>query len=208
MDNNTNNLNTNAKKKFSFKLNCIDIIIIIALLCVVCAFMFRTPDGNTVKTVDGSVTNVDLSAIEYNETATFKLKVSSLQQASGNLVKVGDVLYNSETKAPIGVVKEVRVDPALAYVTLPTGEVVKRTIPNRVDIYFTIESSVYVDHTGIYLENYIFLCPNRDLGCYTENLDFVGNVQSVTMEKYNVIAEKPPVTEEITEEITNEQSQN
>lgn len=195
MDNNSNLTNNSGKKKFSLRFNCVDIIIVIALLAIICAFVFRTPSKVSDDSAD-SDSSVKINAVTYDETAVYTMKISSLQQASGNLIKVGDTLYSHETKGAVGKVTNVRVDPAILYVSLPDGQIVKRYTPDRVDIYLTLEATVHADKSGYYLEGYEFLCANKDMSCYTASLDFIGVVQNVALKDDKVIIELPEVLEE------------
>ncbi len=181
--------NFTKNKKHGFHFNCIDVLILIAVAAIICAFVFRAP--SYVSDADASeISPAKINTIVYNKNVEYIMKVSSLQQASGNLIKVGDVLYSYETSAPIGTVTDVRVDPAELYVSLPTGEIVKRNTPNRVDIYLTIKAPAHIDKTGHYLEGYIFVCANKEFYCYTPNLNFVGVVQTVNEVNEDLISEE------------------
>lgn len=188
-----------AKKKSIFRFNIIDIIIIVAVLAVACAFVFRTP-SNIANTNAGEFSAIKVSAIKYDKTIEYTLKIGSVQEASANLVKIGDYIYSHITEGPIGKVTGVRHNPAELYVSLPTGEIVKRQTPNRVDIYITVTAPAYVDKTGHYLEGYLFVCANKELYCYTQKLDFIGVVESVKDKRENVVSEEPPAIEPDTDE--------
>lgn len=155
-------------KKKAFRFNIIDVIVIIALLALAAAFVFR------------SVLSDNLKITMKSADIQYEFKSTSLQEESGDLLQPGDAIYDDETDKLVGTVQSVSTSPAELYVTLQTGEIVKRTSPGRIDLTVVIEAEGKTDETGVYLNGSMFIAPGKELHLYTKNLDFVGTVQDVS----------------------------
>jgi hypothetical protein len=156
----------NDNKK-TVRFNIVDVLIIIAVIAIACAFLFRNINTDKLNLSSNKI------KLEY------ELKVSSLQENSGEMLKVGEQLYNRNTDKPCGKITKIDVTPAELYVPLITGEIVKRYTPKRIDMRITVSTEGVVNDTGYYIDGYTFMAPSKELHVFTPKIDFIGVVQRI-----------------------------
>ena len=149
-------------KKIRF--NVIDSVIIIAILAVISALVVRELFGGSVleKNTDGTKVMVEMS-----------VKVSNIQEASQNYIKVGDIV-NNDNGEHVARIKKVDFTAAEGYYVTETGEIKKLDIPGRIDAYVMLESVGKVTDDSLYIGENTPVAVSQQFGIYTSRITASG----------------------------------
>lgn len=159
-DNNKNGL----FKKFNF----LDLFII---LVVVCAIIF-----SVVKFT--SATHSDF--VSGDDKITYVLKVKAIREISADAFHSEDGIYDSITDDQIGVIKNVEKKPAKEYINLADGSLTEqRDIPDKFDVYLTIECNGKISGDGYYLNGNQQVSNMSTLNIYTKFVKCSGQIISI-----------------------------
>ena len=126
------------------KLNVLDISIIFVI--IVFAFIFvgyrNTESENSVAA--GS-TNVSSKFV-------YEISIESLSETSREMLQVGDEVYDKISNTYIGKISELEIVEAQGLLETESGEVIRATVPGRIDVKMKIETEGTVKN-GEYLAN-------------------------------------------------------
>lgn len=109
---------TGNKKRF----NIIDAVLILAILAVCAGVFIRSGFVDKISARDES------GELEY------EFIINSIKLTSEQYFDEGTKLYSQTTGNEVGEIVSFYTRPAEAYIELPTGEIVKTTIPDRMDV--------------------------------------------------------------------------
>lgn len=128
------------KGKLFGKINIIDIAVVLIIVTAVCVTYFKF---NKSAHSDVSETN---SHIEY------VVKAKAVRDFSVNAVEKGDKVYDTENDVYLGTVKSTRTEQAKEFLTKSNGEIVYCDLPDKYNLYITIEADARVNNSGVYVD--------------------------------------------------------
>ncbi|MBQ9920997.1 MAG: DUF4330 family protein [Clostridia bacterium] len=153
------------KKRF----NIIDAVLILAVLAVFASVFIRS--GFAEKHSE----KVEGGMLEY------EFVINSLKQTSGKRFEVGDKFIMQGSELVVGEITEVSVtDRAEGYIELPTGEIVRTEIPDRIDIKGKAKVKGTVDSNGRCLMNgTMHIAAGKNIYAHTDDISFMFSIESV-----------------------------
>ncbi len=155
----------NEKGKLFGKINIIDLSVILILVLSVAAIVYKF--GFSAHKEAG-VTDTTLH---------YEFKIKAVRQMSVDCLKVGDEMTDWETGTPIGKIVDKRVEQAVEFVNMADGSLgVEQPIPNKFDVYLTIECDARVTEDGYYLNGTRQITHFEDLLIYNRDIDVNGTV--------------------------------
>jgi hypothetical protein len=110
------------------KFNIIDIIFIIVVVGLISVAFLKTSKYNVTKT------SSTMNKIEYS------LTVRGVRSYTKDAFKVGDTVFDTQTKVIIGTIKDIKVEDNEVYVESITGKLLKANIPGRYNVTLTIDT--------------------------------------------------------------------
>lgn len=124
------------------KLNAFDLAIL--LLILICIILML------VKFIPSKVENVsiDMTSNKF----TYTVLVEAVSETSGEMVKVGDSLYDKVSSTCIGEVTDVKVTPAMAVFEDTDGSIIRAEKPSKINLEMTVTTDGTVKN-GEYLAN-------------------------------------------------------
>lgn len=132
------------RRSKQMKFNLFDLLIIVAIVAFVALLATGVQLADLLGTAEQGM----------QARLTYTLTLSDVDQAYANSIKAGDTLYDTATKAVLGVVKQAPTSaphelPVLVSATDGTTAAVMRPVPGRVDVTMQITSdSVYREGVG------------------------------------------------------------
>ncbi len=120
------------------KISIIDIIVVVCI--VVLAF------GIYAKYTSDS----DATASSENTEIEFVYKVKGVRDYTVNALKKGGAMYDSETKEYVGEIVDVRTEDAVMEVSLVDGTYKQLIIPEKYDVYVTVQVDGKYNKLGYY----------------------------------------------------------
>lgn len=118
-------------KKILEKISIIDIVVVAALIfALICVYQ----KYNEV-VANSSVSDIN-SAINFEYTVKFQ----NVRSTSGEMLKVGDVVYDKVSGTQIGKISSVEVKPTSLQLEKITGEIINREFNERADVIVKIET--------------------------------------------------------------------
>lgn len=118
-------------KKILEKISIIDIVVVAALIfALICVYQ----KYNEV-VANSSVSDIN-SAINFEYTVKFQ----NVRSTSGEMLKVGDVVYDKVSGTQIGKISSVEVKPTSLQLEKITGEIINREFNERSDVIVKIET--------------------------------------------------------------------
>lgn len=110
------------------KFNLIDIAVLILILALVFATYLK------FAVYDHTKKDAEMSKIEYS------IKIPAVRQYTADAFKVGDTVYDSQTKLAIGIISNITTSNAITDVETRDGRVANTENPNRLDVVLTIQT--------------------------------------------------------------------
>lgn len=155
------------KTKKSYRVNVIDILILLLLALIICGtvyyFFFR--DG---------VKNDTAVAVEY------VIESDLVPDEFSNLIKKGDRLTCKNGTVSIGEVTAIEYKQSVyTYVDPDTGEQVDNPYPGHVDIYITVKSDAEIADNGYLIDGSIKIFVGTELGYRVPDYSGVGSCISL-----------------------------
>ena len=152
----------NTKKRF----NIIDVILILAIVAVVAGVIIRSGFA------DSFSEKMDEGNIEY------EFIINSIKATSDQYFDEGTVIYSQTTQKEIGKILTVTTRPAEAYIELPTGEIVKTVIPDRIDVIGTAVIKGNEDNDGrCMLDGTTHIAAGKNIYARTDDITFMFTVE-------------------------------
>lgn len=145
-------------KKIRF--NAIDFLILLAIVAAVFTVAYRSSLKDS------------LVAIRSNETIEYTLKINNVQRESFDMIDLEMPIFNQTDDKNLGIIVEKDAKPSETYVVLDSGEIVKTTTPDRVDIYLTVEAKGRVSDDGCMIGGNYFIAAGKYISAYTSKVSF------------------------------------
>lgn len=150
------------KKRF----NIIDVVLILALIAVVAGVAVRS--GFT----DKFSQKLDGGYIEYD------FIINSIKATSQERFEEGTKIYSQTTQNEIGEITSVEFRGAEAYIELPSGEIVKTVIPDRIDVIGKAKVKGNLDSDGrCMLEGTTHIAAGKNIFARTKDITFMFTVE-------------------------------
>jgi len=150
-----------------WKLNILDItLLFIILLCVV---LFYT---------NKSKATVEIETENQNAISKFSyvVLISGVSNTTGEVIKVGDELYDKATSSPMGKITNIKTSSAIGYLKTNSGDVLAKEIPGKLDIELTIETQGSVKDGEYYANNIIRILAGSSKQLKTKYVMFIGEI--------------------------------
>jgi len=181
----------NANKK---KFNIIDLVLILAVVAVIAGVAVRS--GFT----DKFSQKLDDGHIEY------EFIINSIKATSADRFESGTKIYSQTTQKEIGEILSVTTRSAEAYIELPSGEIVKTYIPDRIDVIGKAKVKGNLDSDGrCMLDGTTHIAAGKNIFARTSDITFMFTVEGVSfvhedeaenIQPENDVAAPAPVPEE------------
>lgn len=142
------------------KFNAIDFIILIVVIAAVLAIALRSGLKDS------------LVAMRSNETIVYTIKINNLQKESFEMLEIEDKLFSQKDDRYLGTIVGKNSRPAETYIILNNGEIVKTYIPDRLDIFLTIECVGRETDEGCMLGGSYFVASGKYIAGYTDTVTF------------------------------------
>lgn len=142
------------------KFNAIDFLILLFVIAAIVAVAFRSGLKDS------------LVAIRSNETIVYTLRINNLQAESFDMLELEDKLFSQKDDKPLGKIVGKSSRPAETYISLDTGKIVKTYIPERLDIFLTVECTGRVTEEGCMLGGNYFVASGKRISAYTDTVSF------------------------------------
>lgn len=123
------------------KLNIFDIVVIALIVCCIILVLFKFIPGNA---------NGDVS--EKTNKFSYVVRVEGISETSGDMIKVGDELFDKVSNSNIGKITEIRVEPSKGFFQDTDGTISKLEMPTKIDVELTVETDGKVVN-GEYIAN-------------------------------------------------------
>lgn len=147
-------------KNRKIKFNAIDFLIVLVILAAVLTIVLRSGLKNSVVAVNAK------EAIEYT------VRINNVQKASFDILEIGDELYNQNDEKLLGKIVGKDQRPAETYIALDSGAIAKTYIPDRIDIFLTVECPGKITDEGCMLRGSYFIAAGKYISAYTDKLAF------------------------------------
>ena len=145
-------------KKIRF--NSIDFLIIIAIIAAIFTVVYRSGLKNSI------------DAIRSNDTIVYTLRINNVQRESFDLLELEDKMFSKSDDKNLGTIVSKEFKPAETHIELNNGKIVKTYIPNRIDIYLTVEAIGRVTDEGCMIGGNYFIASGKYISAYTPKVSF------------------------------------
>ncbi len=145
-------------KKVRF--NAIDFLILLIVLAAVLAIALR------------SGLKESIVAIRSNETIVYSLRINNVQKESFDIIRLDDEIRAQSDDKLLGKIVEKSFRPAETYIALDSGEIKKTYIPDRIDVFLTVECTGRVTEEGCMLGGNYFIASGKYISAYTDKVAF------------------------------------
>lgn len=157
------------KGKLFGKISIIDLLILVFVIVAVAAtaYKFQFSAHKDVNTANGQI--------------VYTLKVQSIRDFSADQFAVGDAVYDKESNKEIGKIAQIRKEDAEDFVNMADGTFVMQDIPNKYDVYLTIESDARITDEGYFANGTKQIGAYSNLNVYTQKVEVNARVQDVAV---------------------------
>lgn len=153
-----------GKKRF----NIIDAVLILAILAICAGVFIRSGFADKI------------SNRAANGELEYEFIVNSVKLTSEDYFKVGGKLYSQTTGDEVGEIVSFYTRPAEAYIELPTGEIVKTTIPDRMDVLGVAKvKGTRASDGRCMLDGTTHIAAGKNIYARTNEISFMFTVESV-----------------------------
>ena len=130
-----------ARQKRGFKLNVIDVILILIIIAAVSALVYIFMSGN-IKNLGSQPADIE-----------YEVTITRVREEFRGCVNVGDKVVDAVKLMAIGEVTNVRYNNSVHVIkNLPSGEIKYVDIPENLDLIITIKASAVISN-GLYMIN-------------------------------------------------------
>lgn len=157
------------KGKLFGKISIIDLLILAFVIVAVAAtaYKFHFSAHKDVNTANGQI--------------VYTLKVQGVRDFTANQLAVGDAVYDKESNKEIGEITQIRKEDAEEFVNMADGTFVMQNIPNKYDLYLTIESDARITDEGYFANGTKQIGAYSNLNVYTQKAEVNARVQDVAV---------------------------
>ena len=157
----------NKEGKLFGKISIIDIFVVLVIVVAAFGVYSRFIAGNeTVET--------NMSKIQY------EMKVKKVREASVTALEKGGALYDSITKEYMGEIVSVEAVPCMEDQQMSDGTIVMSEIPERFDVYITLNVDGSSNKAGYYTKDNKNLCVGSSLIISTKFAETTGEIISIS----------------------------
>ena len=153
-------------KKILEKISVIDIIVVFALIFVLIAAYDRFKD------VSSNSVALDTANINFEYT----VNIQNLRPTSGQMLQVGDIVYDKVSGTQIGKISSVTVNEAILQLETMTGEIINDDFEARIDVLLTIETLGSIKNGEYMAGNLIRILLGKNLEMVTKYVQTSGNI--------------------------------
>ncbi len=121
------------------KLSVLDLIIVIIVLGMVLAFLYKRSSGDVQQLVNA------------DDTFYVTIAGTKLREFSVNAIAEGDIMYRQHDREPLGKVVKLTTEPATDYMLKTDGTALAAPMEGRFTAYVTVECVGSVTDTGYYV---------------------------------------------------------
>lgn len=127
-----------------WKLNLLDLMIILAVCVFACVFV--------ASHLQGKENDISETGSPVGTTFTYTIAIESLSETSAEMFKSGDEVYDKVSGTYMGKISNIEVSEAQGIVEGNNGDVIFAKIPGKIDVVLTIETEGTIKN-GEYLAN-------------------------------------------------------
>lgn len=152
------------------KINIIDIAIVVLILALVLASYLKFGVYEHTKT------SAEMSKIEYS------IKIFDVRNYTGDAFKVGDTVFDSQTKLAIGKVTNIETENSKSNRETSDGRIVYAENKNRYNVIITIEAEGIENDKGFFVDRSVELKVGSDKEIETRYVKTTGKIMSINTE--------------------------
>lgn len=123
------------------KLNIFDILVIGLIICCVVFAIFKL----VPKSSNGSTS-------EKTNSFSYVIKIEGISETSGEMLKVGDEVFDKVSSSSIGKIKEIKIEPAKVLFEREDGTITRVEMPTKIDVELVVETNGKISN-GEYTAN-------------------------------------------------------
>lgn len=123
------------------KLNLFDILIIALIICCVIFAIFKLLPKSSSDSMG-----------EKANSFSYVIKVEGISETSGEMIKVGDELFDKVSSSNIGKIKEIKIEPAKVLFESKDGTISRVEMPTKIDVELVVETNGKISN-GEYTAN-------------------------------------------------------
>lgn len=146
------------------KISIIDIIVVIVFIFILIAVFDK------FKVVSSNSVTLDTADIKFE----YIVKFQNVRPTSGEMLKVGDVVYDKVSGTQIGKISSISVGPTLLQLETMTGEIINDEFEERIDILLTVETIGSIKNGEYMASNLIRILLGKNLEIVTKYIDISG----------------------------------
>lgn len=146
------------------KISIVDVIVVIALIFVLIAVHDKFKDVSSNSVV------LDTSNISFEYT----VKIQNLRPTSGEMLQVGDIVYDKVSGTQIGKISSVSVNDTVLQLETMTGEIINDDFEARIDVLLTIETPGSIKNGEYMAGNLIRILLGKNLELVTKYVQTSG----------------------------------
>jgi len=110
---------------------------------------------------------------------TYELLIAGVRDYTVNGFREGDIVYDTVQNVNIGTISAIRVEPNTSNTTLLDGTYVTRTVPDRYNVFLTIDTTGLISGNRYYVNRTYGIGVNTTRSMYTKYVAFSATVTSV-----------------------------
>ena len=151
------------------KINTIDLGVIIVLILLVVAIVFKYKKFNAD---DGGVTS-KIDKIIY------EMSFTGVRDYTTDAFESGDTVYDSQTNVAIGKITEKNIETSKEYKFMENGTAVKTEVPGKYDLKLKIETEGMINTSGYYANKTVELKVGSEKTIETKYVKSTGRIASI-----------------------------
>ncbi|MDD2268648.1 MAG: DUF4330 family protein [Eubacteriales bacterium] len=159
-------MNSFEINKRKAKFNIVDMVIIVAVIGIIAASFIR---GDIVR----RFTETD------NATVVYTFEARNLKSTSALYIEEGDKLYVKDSGKYIGTITGFTVKNALTVVETADGKLIEGTLPDRIDLIVTAETSGRKTDAGVFINGGLFISAGKEFEITTDKLTYPMSIENV-----------------------------
>ena len=151
------------------KISIIDIIVVLVLIFVLIAVHDKFKD------VSSNSATSDTAVVNFEYTVKFQ----NVRSTSGEMLKVGDIVYDKVSGTQIGEISSVSVTPTVLQLETMTGEIINDEFEDRSDIVITVQTTGEIKNGEYMASDLIRILLGKNLGIVTKYVDVSGVINNI-----------------------------
>ena len=151
-----------------WKFNLLDMFIAFAIVVAILMF-FNNKQSNAITPTSG---DEEIKDSKFS----FVVEVKELSTTTGEMIKSGDKLYDKASGTEMGTITKVDIKPANSGLLLNNGQIVKKEMPDKIDLYLTVEAEGRTNNGELIANNLIRVLVGSFKALKTKYVMFSGTV--------------------------------